>query len=297
MRWKSCLHFFFIYLLIIFASALLTPFIYQCVQFLNTHSQSSFINYLAHKPLNQYFDRIRIAVLVLTLPYFIKSFKINANEFHLRLSFRNFLIAIKNFFTAVAFWLILFILLYTILPIQIKPQCCHFNTIIQCLVASTLLAIIEELVFRGFLFSALKQILTKRQTLLTLGFAFSLLHFSHIREIPQEIPCWLGGFYSAYFSNIDIFTNISWPYFFNLFFLNAILCNLYEKSQTLWASIGFHAGLVFTLMVLRKNVTFAPTSLYGLGTGRLTDSYIVASILAIILFFQTKSKKSNTANV
>ena len=59
-----------------------------------------------------------------------------------------------------------------------------------------------------------------------------------------------------------------------------VFFRLYYHS--LWAAIGFHQGLVFTLMSIRQVFLFNETQNAFWGTGRLTDAWFVVIVLVLV---------------
>ncbi|MFA6916840.1 MAG: type II CAAX endopeptidase family protein [Parachlamydiales bacterium] len=79
----------------------------------------------------------------------------------------------------------------------------------------------EELLFRGFLYNALKGFLSIKVAIVLSALCFSLFHF----DVSQSI------------TNIELISVI--------FLLGLVLAWVYEREKSIWASIGLHATFNF----------------------------------------------------
>jgi hypothetical protein len=118
-------------------------------------------------------------------------------------------------------------------------------------VGALFVGVIEECLFRGALFGALRQ---------SIGFgggaAISSLIYSAVHFAKPRPP--VGVVYGHWHSGLDLI-----PYMFNtvdlsphcfplaltLFFLGMVLCAFYQRYGSLYFSIGLHAGLVWLMRI------------------------------------------------
>jgi membrane protease YdiL (CAAX protease family) len=257
---------------------------FACIQYLNIHYTCDFLTYLAHKPFEQYFDRCRLFSVFLTFPIILRYFKVRWTELKMQLTLHALGIGIKFFALGVGLWLGFLVLIgYNIGFPELKNTSNPLlHTIVSSAVAGILLACLEEIVFRGLLFRFFLKNMSEFWSIHWISFTFACLHFSNVRNLDVHCILALKGFYSAFYSLVDIFTHIQWIYFFNLYILSCLLCLWVLKLKTLWGAIGFHAGLVFTLIYVRQHYCFSNVAYNKWGTGRITDSWAVFCILFLI---------------
>jgi membrane protease YdiL (CAAX protease family) len=268
-----------VYLLVLFGAALIAPLFYTLVAKLSTIFQADWLCYLAKKPLYQYIDRLRIVGFICIIPYLLKTAQITWSNLALKINLKTY---IRCFLRGCFLWI--FLLLCIILATNtIQARADWHLSIGKVFLASLLLAFIEELIFRGFIFEFLhkKHSVNKSSTLL--AFLFATLHFSLCYEgKANNFPILLQSLQCAWNSLVSIWGNIHWPYFFALIFLSKILVVLRLHYDSLWAAIGFHQGLVFTLMSIRQVFLFNETQNAFWGTGRLTDAWFVVIVLVLV---------------
>ena len=267
-----------IYLCVLFGAAIVAGIAFDAVQIIAQKTSTHWIQYLAHKPLSQYVDRLRlVGFFLVAIPIICKYYHIKQRCLGLRFNGTAYLI---TFCRGCLLWCFLFgLIAYLLKNITVTgANISLFNIFI----ASLLLATIEEVIFRGVCFEAIHKKHSCKISIILLGLLFACLHFSICREIKSDDSSIVRALQCALSSIVDIGKNIQWPYFFCLFLLNGILVRFRLIYRSLWASIGFHQGLVFMLMLIRKRYHFAPSSSEFLGTGRLTDAWLVVIILLII---------------
>ena len=268
-----------VYLLVLLGAALMAPLFYILVSKLSVIFKADWLCYLAQKPLYQYIDRLRIVGFLCVIPYLLKTAQITWGNLALKINIKVYILC---FFRGCFLWI--FLLLCIILATNTFQVRTNWHLpICKTFLASLLLAFIEELIFRGFIFEFLckKHSVHKSSTLL--AFLFASLHFSlcHAGKI-NNLPLLLQSLQCALNSVVNIWGNIHWPYFFSLIFLSKILVFLRLYYNSLWAAIGFHQGLVFTLMNIRYVFLFNETQNAFWGTGRLTDAWFVVIVLVLI---------------
>ncbi|MDR1254434.1 MAG: CPBP family intramembrane metalloprotease [Puniceicoccales bacterium] len=286
MKYKCITYTLGAYGVILLLAACLSPIIFACIQYLNVHYTCGFLAYLAHKPFGQYFDRCRLFSIFLTFPILLGCFKVHWTELKIQLTLRTFSIGIKFFALGIGLWFSFLVLIGYNIGFPELNNTSHplLYTIVFSTVASILLACSEEIIFRGLLFRFFLKNMSEFWSLHWISFMFACLHFSTVRNSDVHYVLALKGFYSAFYSLIDTFTHIQWAYFFNLYILSCLLCLWVLKLKTLWSAIGFHAGLVFTLMYIRQHYCFSNVVHNKWGTGRITDSWAVFCILLLITF-------------
>ena len=116
------------------------------------------------------------------------------------------------------------------------------------LVAASLVPIVEELFFRGFILGLLLRSCSRVFALLFTSALFSIIHFLKAPDLttPNDVVNWSSGFVSIAHS----FSQFSDPLllaagFLTLFAIGCILADARLQTQSLWLPIGLHAGWIF----------------------------------------------------
>ncbi len=278
---KSISWLLFIYLTLLLCAAILGCLSYKIIQSLVVIWPCDLLNYLSKKPLAQYVDRWRLIGFLCIIPLGMRFFDIRWSQWLFPFKWRIFIL---NMIKGIVLW---FMLLGCVVAFT-KPLTVNVNVHISYVgifFASFTIAVLEEWIFRGFFFEVLNQRCTIFVSQCLLGLIFALLHFSKCAHTCSSVWLFVQSLQCAYHSVVDIFSRIQWTYFLCLFFLNGILVHLRLIYKSLWACIGFHQGLVFILMVLRKQYAFNSSVCCFWGTGRLTDSWFVVGILGLIYIY------------
>ena len=154
------------------------------------------------------------------------------------------------------------------------------------LAGALLVGLIEEGFFRGVLFGALRRSVGFWGGAAIAGVIYSAVHFAKPRP-----P--VGVVYGHVYSGIDLIPHMFntvdlGPHFFplalTLFLLSVVLCALYQRTGSLYVSIGLHAGLVWVMRIggyfLERNEAVLPW-LFG---GDMVVSKSWVALLVVGLF-------------
>ena len=274
-RWAIALS---AYVGILAVAAGLAPVVYLAVRFLGDTFSVDWLHYLAEKPLECYIDRLRVIVGCIVVLVAIRKTP-RKYSWNLRRGFWSY---IKTFLFGIFIWMALFFVIKSFVSdIEIKaiPT---VSILSQAFIAGLLLAMAEEIIFRGFLWDFVRNGRQTFEGVFPLAFIFALLHFSHC-DAGSDANLFIQSFQCAWHSITDIPQRFVLEFFLCVFLLSLLLCGLRLRTQTLWGSVGFHQGLITTLFVLRKCVRYPeiPTSRFW-GTGRLTDSWFVVIVLCCL---------------
>lgn len=268
-----------VYLLVLLGAALVAPLFYILVSKLSAIFQADWLAYLAQKPLHQYIDRLRIAGFICIIPYLLKTTQVKWQDLALKINLKAYT---RGFLRGCFLWTFL-LLCIVLATYKLQMRSNWHLSIFKAFSASLLLAFIEELIFRGFIFEFLRKKHSIHKSSALLALLFAVLHFSLCNEgKTNNLPFFLQSLQCAWNSLTSIWGNIHWPYFFSLIFLSKILVALRLYYNSLWAAIGFHQGLVFTLMSIRQVFLFNETQHSFWGTGRLTDAWFVVIVLVLV---------------
>jgi len=123
----------------------------------------------------------------------------------------------------------------------------------SAILAATAAGFIEELLFRGLIFKGLYEQLGRARAYLFAALFYSAIHFVKPGDPAAlgGLDAWTGIRYLA--SSFQPFTELEtlFPGLLGLFLIGAVLCYAFERTGTLYLSIGLHAGWIFSLKTLR----------------------------------------------
>ena len=274
-RWAIALS---AYIGILTVAAGLAPVVCLLIGTCNEVFPIDWLRYLANKPLECYVDRSRMIIgCIIVLVAVRRSPKMY--RWNLRRGFWGY---IETFLFGIFVWMALFFIIkHFVSGIEIKVMP-NAGVLLQAFIAGLLLAMAEEMIFRGFLWDFVRDGRQTFEDIFPLALVFALLHFSHCNA-GTDPNLFVRSFQCALHSITDIPQRFVLEFFLCIFLLSVILCGLRLQTQTLWGSIGFHQGLITTLFVLRKCVRYPeiPTSCFW-GTGKLTDSWFVVIVLCCL---------------
>ena len=150
--------------------------------------------------------------------------------------------------------------------------------------AAVTVAVIEEILFRGGVFGGLRKFFYWPLALIISSMVYALAHFLrradfsgsvHWHSGLEVLPRMLGGF-------VDFHALV--PDFFNLTLVGILLALAYQRTGTLYFSIGLHASWVFWVKTYGAFTVAAPhASKWFWGTGKMIDGWLALIILAAVL--------------
>jgi membrane protease YdiL (CAAX protease family) len=149
---------------------------------------------------------------------------------------------------------------------------------------AAVVSVLEELLFRGAIFGALRRAWDWRIAALVSSMIYAIVHFMQNADLSGPVgwdsglrllPRMLQGF-------------ADWgavvPGFFNLTLVGIMLAVAYQRTGNLYFSIGLHAGWIFWLKsynLFTNPVPGASLSLFG--TNKLIDGWLALALLATAL--------------
>ena len=123
----------------------------------------------------------------------------------------------------------------------------------SAILAAAAAGFIEELLFRGLIFKGLYEQLGQARAYLFAALFYSAIHFVKPGDPAAlgGLDAWTGVRYLA--NSFQPFTELDtlFPGLLGLFLIGAVLCYAFERTGTLYLSIGLHAGWIFSLKTLR----------------------------------------------
>jgi len=145
-------------------------------------------------------------------------------------------------------------------------------------------AVLEEILFRGALFGAFRRIWDWRLALLFSSMIYAIVHFMEPTELAGPVT-WTSGL-ELLPRMLHGFTD--WeaviPGFFNLTVAGILLGLAYQRTGNLYFSIGLHAGWIFWLKSYGfLTVPMAGANVWLWGTHKLIDGWLALAVLVLAL--------------
>jgi membrane protease YdiL (CAAX protease family) len=158
------------------------------------------------------------------------------------------------------------------------------GAILTASASAVAVAIIEEVLFRGALFGAMRTALSLPVAIITSSVIYAVVHFFEWPPAPETIN-WASGIITL-IKMLAGFTDVARlvPTFFTLLLAGVILASAYQYTGALYFSIGLHAGWIFWLKMYRAATTpdgRASTSFWG--TGKMIDGWLAVVIMGLLL--------------
>lgn len=152
----------------------------------------------------------------------------------------------------------------------------------SAILSAAAVGFIEEILFRGVIFKGLRAELGRARAYLFAPLIYSAIHFVKPADAASlgGLDAWIGIRYLA--SSFQPFSELGelFPGLLGLFLIGAVLCYAFERTGTLYLSIGLHAGWIFSLKTLRVFGDFRRNDL-GWMFGS-TDPKIVSGVITWI---------------
>jgi uncharacterized protein len=166
-----------------------------------------------------------------------------------------------------------------------------FGHLLNATWAAVVVAILEELVFRGALFGLLRQSMPWPAALVVSSAVYSAVHFIQKGETALPVQ-WYSGL--ALLWQMLCHPPPLVPAFFTLFVAGSILALSYQRTGALYFSIGLHAGWIFWLKAygFLSHPSGAHSSFWG--AGNLIDGWLSFIILVILFLLIARQKQNKT---
>ena len=275
-----------VYLLAVFAGgALLAPWLYHGVQALAPSVPA--LERVAGYPFARYVNRALLIVALLGLPVFVRASGVR--------SWRDVgvppgVVRWRAFGGAFAlgFVSLAAVCLVAILAggreLQARTPGELAGRFAGALATALVVAVIEELLFRGAIFGGLRRSMRWTGALAVSSFVYAIVHFMGRPQNPAVVD-WLSGLRvlpTMLAGMADVQTLV--PALVNLFLAGAILALAFQWTGDLSASIGVHAGWIFWLRYygyLTRGAEGADPWFWG--THRLIDGWLAFVALVVVL--------------
>jgi len=170
------------------------------------------------------------------------------------------------------------------------------ETILSAAGTATVVATLEEILFRGGIFGGLRRVFYWPLALGVSSLIYALVHFLQRAELAGSVewysglellPQVLAGF-AAFHALV--------PGFFNLTLAGMLLGLAYQRTGNLYFSIGLHAGWIFWLKIFGAFTAVVPkAAAWFWGTGKMIDGWLALFVLALTFalskFFMPREKR------
>ncbi|MDR0727613.1 MAG: hypothetical protein LBF26_01830 [Puniceicoccales bacterium] len=286
--WRYLFLFVVIYLGSIGITIFLAPMVQKLLWTYHSNNPTPLTNYLVGKPFGKIFDRTCWIPLSLGILYLLKTTGLLSFK-RLGISWRHCGQWLRFFTLGAALSVLICMAQLVAAPWTFKDESV-VGVLAKAFGCAVLVSTLEEIVFRALIPCLIRNAMGAVLALVLSSAFFAYVHF----KIPPDV----GNFYGA---SIDLgqSADVGWayltgigttfsciPYFF-LFTLGALLVLLVYRFSNPMAGMGFHCGLVFTLLLYRKVICFAADSSSNLlGTNHLIDSPLALILLCALFFYQ-----------
>jgi membrane protease YdiL (CAAX protease family) len=159
-----------------------------------------------------------------------------------------------------------------------------FHILAGATATAIVVAILEELIFRAALFGILRKAMAWPAALAISSAVYAAVHFLQKAATTQPVD-WLSGFrLLPELFRVPLGQPGLAPAFFTLLLAGAILALAYQRTGSLFMSIGLHAGWIFWLTACRSLTREAPGASRAIwGGDKLIDGWLSFVILAVVL--------------
>ena len=158
------------------------------------------------------------------------------------------------------------------------------STVFGAAGTAAVVAMLEEILFRGGIFGGLRRVLYWPFALVVSSAIYALVHFLQRADLIGAVgwnsglvllPRVLGGF-------TDFYALV--PGFFALTLAGILLALAYQRTGNLYFSIGLHAGWIFVLKIFGALTVQTPgAATWFWGTAKMFDGWLAFLVLAVFL--------------
>lgn len=153
----------------------------------------------------------------------------------------------------------------------------------SAIVTAGVVAVLEEVLFRGAIFGSFLRAYSLRTSLLVSSGIFGAVHFLERPASPVEVQWWsgfatLGAMFGGFLEPWKLM-----PGLLNLVLVGGLLALAYHRTSNLYFPIGIHAGWVFCVKMYGFGTRSTPSREAVVGSGRLFDGWLALIVLAALV--------------
>lgn len=264
------------------AGAALSLVAFKITHYLDPDASS----YLANKAYPKFFDRARWLAVLIILPYLFVQCRVT------RLAAVGFARPFASTFFgwfAAGIGMILIIYGFNTLigAFALREPDGLLRRLDDAVLASLLIAVLEEVVFRGLVFRMFYTAMRPVAAILLSSAFFAILHFKTPEATlggltPSEVGI-AEAVAIAWGTVAALATEFDLSYLLAIFLVGVFLHQVFLLKGNLWASIGVHAGWVFTIKLFGPAFSTTDAASVFSGTTRVADGYWVSVVLALFI--------------
>lgn len=276
-----------LYLLgVLLGAALLAPPLYQLGQWAAV--DAGLLPSLATQPFHRYLNRCLLIVALAGLWPFIRAFRLNHTT-ALGLGWtpqagRRLGLGLATGFVSLSV-VALILVAVGVRSLNLNmPLPLFLGLVGKAALTAIVVAMLEEVLFRGVIFGALRQSWSLPLAIVGSGMIYAVLHFMARVEHPGPVVWHSGLALLPRMMQGMIAPENLLPAGLTLTVGGAALALAYERTGNLWFAIGLHAGWVFWLKVF-KSLTGTGTHPGGAfwGTDKLLDGWLALLVMLGLL--------------
>lgn len=158
------------------------------------------------------------------------------------------------------------------------------GTLLGAAATAVLVAVLEEILFRGGVYGGLRRVVHWTMALMISSIIYALVHFLQGPQIGGPIH-WNSGLVALQ-SMLAGFADVHQlvPGFFSLTVAGMMLALAYQRTGTLYFSIGLHIGWIFCLKTYGGlTAPTAPVPSWFYGSGKLIDGWLAFFVMVAVL--------------
>jgi len=286
-----------IYIVAVFiGGALLAPPLYWLVQSI-LHAfpklaDFKFVSHIAAAPFHRYVNRALIGVALVGLWPLVKNLGFaSAPEIGLVKPRGQMKRLGAGFLLGLISLAIIGGLAFALHARQLNPKLTGANlahNLMSAIGTAIIVAVLEEILFRGALFGALRKAFHWIFALVISSMLYAILHYFESADIAGPVT-WLSGLQllPLMLQNLGNL-HAAIPGFFNLTLAGMLLGWAYQRTGNLYFSIGLHGGWIFWIKAYDATTRLAPgANAWWWGSGRMAivNGWIALPVLVSTLIF------------
>jgi len=261
-----------------------------------------FFHAISQQPFHRYVNRSLIIFALAGLYPFLRSLGIHRWKdlgfAPLRLNWKNIFYGFGTGFFSLAALAVVAILFHA-RKINFHNEALIPN-LLGAILTATVVASLEETLFRGALFGTLRKTQPWIMALLISSAIYALVHFFSKAASTDSVN-WQSGF-TTLGTMLGGFTNIQMlvPGFFNLLIVGSILALMFQRTGNLYFSIGLHAGWIFWLVSYGMLTSKGPNlDLLFFGSKKMIDGWLATIVLLATfgILFVCRGETKETSDV